>query len=98
MQITDETSVAGYLNFVAVYVDRGWEDLQTTYSDEVKLAGDTPALVDHIVTLLAGDAYSDKTAARIAKAVAEIPADRAKDRVRAAVMLVVASPEYLVQK
>ena len=98
LQITDETSVAGYLNFVAIYVDRGWEDLQTAYADEVKLAGDTPALVDHIVTLLAGDAYSDKTAGRIAKAVAEIPADRAKDRVRAAVMLVVASPEYLVQK
>ena len=29
LQITDETSIAGYLNFVAIYVDRGWEDLQT---------------------------------------------------------------------
>jgi uncharacterized protein (DUF1800 family) len=98
LQITDETSVAGYLNFVAIYVDRGWEDLQTPYAAEVALAREPMAMVDRIVTLLAGDAYSRETAAAIARAVAEIPEQRPLDRVRAAITLVVATPEYLVQK
>jgi hypothetical protein len=98
LQITDETSVAGYLNFVAIYVDRGWEDLQTSYQAEAALANDSRALVDRIVLLLAGDAFSTETAGAIARAVDTIPAGRPLDRVRAAIMLVVATPEYLVQK
>ncbi|ALM87350.1 hypothetical protein ASB57_28320 [Bordetella sp. N] len=97
-QITDETSVAGYLNFLAIYVDRGWEDLQTDYAAEVALADDTQALLRHIVLLLAGDAFSTATTQVIANAVAEIPAQRKLDRVRAAITLVAATPEYLVQK
>lgn len=98
LQIIDETSVAGYLNFVAIYVDRGWEDLQASYQAEIAIAGDSSALVDRIVLLLAGDAFSAATAAEIAQAVATIPASRPRDRVRAAITLVVAAPEYLVQK
>jgi uncharacterized protein (DUF1800 family) len=98
LQITDETSMAGYLNFVAVYVDRGWEDLQTSYAPEVALADEPAAMVDRIVLLLAGDAFSRETAAAIARAVATIPAQRPRDRVRAAITLVAATPEYLVQK
>ncbi|CAM3612403.1 DUF1800 domain-containing protein [Bordetella flabilis] len=98
LQITDETSVAGYLNFVAIYVDRGWEDLQTSYAAEVAIAQDTSRLVDRIVLLLAGDAFSRDTAAAIAQAVRTIPAERPRDRVRAAITLVAAAPEYLVQR
>ncbi len=98
LQITDETSIAGYLNFLAIYVDRGWEDLQTPYAAEIALAQDPSALVARVVVLLAGDAYSAETADGIARAVATIPAGRPRDRVRAAIMLVAASPEYLVQK
>ncbi|CAM3793432.1 DUF1800 domain-containing protein [Bordetella sputigena] len=98
LQITDETSVAGYLNFVAIYVDRGWEDLQTAYAAEVAVAGDTRALVDRIVLLMAGDAYDRGTAGEIARAVASIPAERPLDRVRAAITLVAATPDYLVQR
>ncbi|WP_251881038.1 DUF1800 domain-containing protein [Achromobacter sp. Marseille-Q4954] len=98
LQITDETSIAGYLNFLAIYVDRGWEDLQTPYAAEIALAQDPAALVARVALLLAGDAYSAETAGSIARAVATIPAGRPRDRVRAAIMLVAASPEYLVQK
>ncbi len=98
LQITDETSIAGYLNFLAIYVDRGWEDLQTPYTAEIALAPDPAALVARVVLLLAGDAYSAATADAITTAVATIPAGRPRDRVRAAIMLVAASPEYLVQK
>jgi uncharacterized protein (DUF1800 family) len=98
LQITDETSVAGYLNFVSIYVDRGWEDLQTSYTAEIALAHDTQALVDRIVLLLAGDAFDRDTAAAIAQAVAAIPAGRPRDRVRAAITLVAATPDYLVQR
>lgn len=98
LQITDETSIAGYLNFLAIYADRGWEDLQTAYKPEIALANDPEALVARVVLLLAGDAFSTRTAAAIAKAVATLPPDRPRDRVRAAIMLVAATPEYLVQK
>ncbi|CAB3830040.1 hypothetical protein LMG26842_01780 [Achromobacter dolens] len=98
LQITDETSIAGYLNFVAIYVDRGWEDLQTPYTAEIALAADADALVARIVLLLAGDAFSAATAQAIAQAVDTLPRARPRDRVRAAITLVAASPEYLVQK
>jgi uncharacterized protein (DUF1800 family) len=98
LQITDETSVAGYLNFVGIYVDRGWEDVQTTYAREVAIAGDVSALVDRVVLLLAGDAFTPATAAAIKQAVGTIPAARPQDRVRAAITLVAAAPEYLIQK
>jgi uncharacterized protein (DUF1800 family) len=98
LQITDETSVAGYLNFLAIYVDRGWEDLQTSYAAEIALAPAPAALVARVALLLAGDAFSDRTAAAIAQAVSSIPPERPRDRVRAAITLVAATPEYLVQK
>ena len=98
LQITDETSIAGYLNFLAIYADRGWEDLQTHYTPEIALAKDPSALVARVVLLLAGDAFSARTAEAIAEAVATVPANRPRDRVRAAILLVAASPEYLVQK
>ncbi|WZB63574.1 DUF1800 family protein [Achromobacter xylosoxidans] len=98
LQITDETSIAGYLNFLAIYADRGWEDLQTDYAAELALAGDPDALVAHVALLLAGDAFSEATARRIATALRDIPPERSRDRVRAAIVLVAASPEYLVQK
>lgn len=98
LQITDETSIAGYLNFLAIYADRGWEDLQTQYAPEIALAKDPQALVARVVLLLAGDAFSARTAESIAEAVATVPANRPRDRVRAAILLVAASPEYLVQK
>ena len=98
LQITDETSIAGYLNFLAIYADRGWEDLQTQYAPEIALAKDPQALVARIVLLLAGDAFSARTADAIVEAVATVPANRPRDRVRAAILLVAASPEYLVQK
>ena len=98
LQITDETSIAGYLSFLAIYADRGWEDLQTTYAPEVALAHDPQALVARVALLLAGDAFSAQTAGAIADAVATLPASRPRDRVRAAILLVAATPEYLVQK
>ncbi|WMD20474.1 DUF1800 domain-containing protein [Achromobacter seleniivolatilans] len=98
LQITDETSIAGYLNFLAIYADRGWEDLQTSYAPEIALAQNPQALVARVVLLLAGDAFSAQTAESIAQAVGTLPASRPRDRVRAAVMLVASTPEYLVQK
>ena len=76
----------------------GLEDLQTDYAAELALAGDPDALVAHVALLLAGDAFSEATARRIATALRDIPPERPRDRVRAAIVLVAASPEYLVQK
>lgn len=98
LQITDETSIAGYLNFLAIYVRGGWEDLQTSYRREIALANDPQALVAHITLLLAGDTFDLNDAAAIAQAVSTIDASQALDRVRAAIVLVAASPAYLIQK
>jgi hypothetical protein len=47
---------------------------------------------------MAGDVFDRDTAAAIARAVAGIPEDRPLDRVRAAITLVAATPDYLVQR
>ncbi len=89
----------GYLNFVAIYVDRGWEDLQTSYPAEIAVAERyAGAGRAHRARVMAGDAFDRGTAAGIARAVAAIPAERPRDRVRAAITLVAAAPDYLVQR
>jgi len=65
------------------------------------LAGDAVALVDRYALLLSGDGLSAATKASIATAVGSIKivtdANRLS-RIQAAILLVMASPEYLIQK
>jgi len=96
LQITHETSVAGYLNFMQAAVAGGIPDLQPDYTAELALVNDVTALVDRVDLLLSANQLSSATKTTIRDAVASIAAG--SSRVHAAVLLVLASPEYLVQK
>lgn len=100
-QITNESSVAGYLNFMRTVIPGNRFDLRTDYAAELALAGDASALVDHVQLLLCAAALSAATRTTVVDAVASLDAGSATGRaarVHIAILLVMASPEYLVQK
>jgi uncharacterized protein (DUF1800 family) len=100
-QITNEPTVAGYLNFMQSVIANGTADVTPNYTTEIALAADPVALVSRLNLLLAANQLSAATQARISTAVASITGGSATgltNRVRAAIMLVMACPEYLVQK
>jgi hypothetical protein len=80
MQITHETTVAGYANFMRSAVQYGfgqngadWKaarrDVQIDYSGELALAADSAALVDRVLTRLMGATPLDALKAEIVTAV-----------------------------
>ena len=74
------------------------------YSDELALANDPAALVDHLDGLLVYDSLSEETRAAITATLEAQPvdgpgdSDALADRVSLAVLLVMTSPDYLVQR
>ena len=112
MQITHETSVAGYLNTMRGVVEKGTgsgspRDVRSDYDPEVRVADSPEQLVDRINLLLLSGAMSAELRAQITGAVASIAipngdagdADQARRRrVHLAIFLAMASPEYLVQR
>jgi uncharacterized protein (DUF1800 family) len=101
LQITNESSVAGYLNFMQIATSSAHRDIRPDYTAELALAADPAALLARIERLLCAEQLSDATRSTINTALAAMPsatdANRAA-RVATAVFLVMASPEYLVQK
>jgi uncharacterized protein (DUF1800 family) len=103
MQITSETTVASYLNFIRRVIDLGAgrsNDVKASYADQLPLATDADALVAHVNMLLAGSRINGPRQALIRDALAEIDAstDAGKlNRVKLAAFLVMASPEYILQ-
>jgi uncharacterized protein (DUF1800 family) len=101
LQITNESTVVGYANFMQTVISSGRGEVVPDYSAELAIAADATALVDRCALLLAGAAIGATTKTAIASAVGSIAAstDAGKlNRVRAAIHLVMCSPEYLVQK
>jgi uncharacterized protein (DUF1800 family) len=101
-QITNETSVAGYLNFMNNAIAYGGGGMPAPdYSALLTLANDAPGLVSYMSLVLAADALSAATRQQISSAVASIAAtsdSKRLNRIRATILLVMASPDYLVQK
>jgi uncharacterized protein (DUF1800 family) len=123
MQITTETSVAGYANFMMGIVQRGVglkgltgnasrPDVQPDFSAAQSLATDSASLVNDVTARLIGDNVNASLKSQIQTAVDSItiPApnkagtngpqiENAKhNRVLTAVLLTLASPEYIAQK
>jgi uncharacterized protein (DUF1800 family) len=100
-QITHESSVVGYLNFMQGVIVNGIGDMKPNYTNWLPLASDIPNLVTTLSNLLAAGALGQSTLTAITAAVTSLPnttdADKTK-RVQAAIFLVMACPEYLVQK
>jgi uncharacterized protein (DUF1800 family) len=101
-QITHETTVTGYANFIAHTVDRGhgWNDtaIQAGYTAELALAGNPVALLDHLNLLLLAGQMTPQTRDTILLAVNALPATNARGGVITAITLVMLSPDFIVQK
>ncbi len=100
-QITNESSVVGFLNFFQLLLQGGVGDLRADYSALVALADTGGNLVDEVSLLLCAGQLGSASRTTIVGAIDSMPSgndDARLNRVRAALMLVMASPETLVQK
>jgi uncharacterized protein (DUF1800 family) len=103
-QITGETAVAGYTNFIQGVIAGGVgvnRDVRAAYAGELALADNADALIDRINRCLMGGAMGTQQRQDIRDAVNAISPTAANgraNRVYTAVLLTMASPEYLVQK
>lgn len=106
-QIFNESTSAGYLNILD---DIALDKLSTktsnpivpNYSAELALADNPSAMLDRIALLLNGGYLSDESRTDIVRAMNDITATQYSDwklrRVKIAVLLMMASPDYLIQK
>ncbi len=110
MQITNENSMAGYLNFIRNAINAGVGtrnnnvlDIQADYTAELALAANPDLLVDRVNLLMTGGSLSVATRTQIRNAVASVnigtanPAADSRNRVNLAIYLTMAAPEYLFQ-
>lgn len=111
-QSTDEVTVASYINTMQGAVGSGIgssNDIRSAYSKEVALAADVPSLMDRLNLLLFSSMLSAGLRIKITNAVngiaipggtaTQAQIDTARlNRVKLAVFLSLASPEYIVQR
>ncbi len=107
MQITHETSVAGYLNSMLNTIELGGGssfDISSDYAEAKALAHNPAQLIDHIDLLLTHGSMSEELKMLIIQAVELVPMPQEEDdaarlqRSQIAVYLAISSPEYLVLK
>ncbi len=101
MQITEETSVVGYLNYMRNAIPNGvgtTNDIKANYSAELALANTPEQLVDRVNLLLLQNNMSTGLRGQILGAINANPSNSAQNKVNLAIFLTMASPEYLVQK
>lgn len=100
-QLCNESTAAGYLNFLQAAIANGVGEVKGSYTAELALAGDPAALVADLALRLGGGGITAATQTTVSTAIASIAAttDAGKaNRVYAAILLLMACPEYLVQK
>ncbi|NLD54968.1 MAG: DUF1800 domain-containing protein [Burkholderiaceae bacterium] len=112
MQITHETSVAGYLNLMRGIIERGAgsgnpRDVRTSYGAEIGIADNPALLAERMNLLLLAGGMSPGLRSQLEQAIGSInlptgDAERIerarRNRVYLAIYLAMASPEYLVQR
>lgn len=103
LQITTESSTAGYVNFMQrVIAGTPIGDTRADYTSTlVPLAADSAALLAEINLVIAANQVSAATLATLKAALDSINVSTAAgklNRVHAAITLVMAAPEYIVQK
>ncbi len=101
LQLSTETSVAGYVNYMQNAVQlRNLGDVLVDYASIMPLTNNSLALVEELNVLLAGASLSSDTRILIKNALDTIPVPNdagRQNRLRAALVLVLAAPEYIVQ-
>ena len=101
MQITNEPSVIAYVNYMQALIQSGTGDIRANYTDTLTRAADSAALVGEINTVLAAGQLSAATVTAIRAAVDSIGTTTTAlltNRVYTAILLTMASPDYLAQK
>ena len=105
LQITTASSVTGYANFMERFITGSASDTDflPDYADELGLANDPAALVDHLDGLLTYGTLDAQTRARIIEAVSSITLDnggftRDERRVHAAVLFMMTSSDYIIAR
>jgi uncharacterized protein (DUF1800 family) len=100
-QITSDTSVIAYVNYMQALIQSGAGDARANYADILTKAADAQALVDEVNLVLAAGQLSATSLATIRTAVESISATATNgpiNRVYTAILLVMAAPEYIAQK
>jgi uncharacterized protein (DUF1800 family) len=100
-QISTDTSLPGYVNFMQRQLVAPNGGLVFNYDAELALASDPTALVARLDRRLTNTAMSSATRDEIVATVTALPAGTATQnlaRVRTAILMTLASPEYIVQK
>jgi uncharacterized protein (DUF1800 family) len=110
MQITSETSVLGYANFMATILQDGWGqwnpyafrvDIQFDLSSLEALAAQPQSLVDAAATRLLGGPAPAALNTRVVAAIGQMANASAADkrrRAQAAILMIAVSPQYTVQQ
>lgn len=100
-QITNEQTVVAYVNYMYALVTNGTGDVKADYTAILAKATDSQALVDDINATLAAGQLAAATVASIKAAVDSIATtatNAAQNRVNTAILLTLASPDYLTVK
>jgi hypothetical protein len=102
-QLVNESSVGGYLNYLQTVISSGISsgDIKAKYSAELPLAGDTAGLLARLNVVLCAGQLTSGSQTLILTALNAMPASsepQKLSRVYAAVLMVMASADYLVQK
>ena len=100
-QITNESSVVGYVNYMQNVVKNGAGDVKSAYAALLPMADTAPALVDEFNVVLAAGQLSAATVALITAALNGMASgtDTARlNRIYTALVLVLAAPEFIILK
>lgn len=100
-QITNATSVVGYVNFMQQIVGKGIGDVSANYAPLIALADDPASLIAELNVVLAAGRIAPHHAEPMADAVNSMPRNTPaalNNRIHAAILLTMCSPEYIVQK
>jgi uncharacterized protein (DUF1800 family) len=103
-QLLNETTSAGYINFMQWITRGGYNDVKPSYAALLPIAHDVPAVITRLNLWLTANQLSTATLTVLqttltAFGVTATSADNAKlDMLATACFLILCSPEYLVQK
>ncbi|MBP2157532.1 MULTISPECIES: DUF1800 family protein [Asticcacaulis] len=103
-QIHNETTTAGYINFLTSVLKDGYSDVKPSYAAVLGIAHNSRELLDWLNLHLSANQVSETTIALIQGALdaqtvtATSPESAKLDRIYNAVLLIMACPEYLIQK
>ncbi len=99
-QLTNESSTVGYINYIQTAVGTGLGDVKADYASLLPLADNAASLLDELNTVLAAGQLSVATLALIRPALNAMAAGTQAarlNRIYAALVLVLAAPEFIIQ-